>query len=199
MKFKLWLENEDYRGTHQPPTKEDAPLHDLTNTYPDDIYGPNGARYYGHGDPNIDNYTISIIQSARNKPNMQVKIYRAMPKVLSSQEKINDLEKQKKYIQKTGKIPPAAMDYLGSASSYFNPSKYYEILNKELEKINSKPLVEKEKIKINSGDWVSINRQYAVEHGQSSLRNNYRILTKTVPARTLFTNGDSIHEWGYNP
>jgi hypothetical protein len=130
---------------------------------------------------------------------MQVKIYRAMPKILSSQEKINDLEKQKSYIQKTGKIPPAAMDYLGSASSYFNPSKYYEILNKELEKINSQPLVEKEKIKINSGDWVSINRQYVVEHGQSSLRNNYRILTKTVPARTLFTNGDSIHEWGYNP
>ena len=37
MNFKLWLENEDYRGTHEPPTKEDAPLHDLTNTYPDDI------------------------------------------------------------------------------------------------------------------------------------------------------------------
>jgi hypothetical protein len=130
---------------------------------------------------------------------MQIEIYRAMPKVLSSQEKIKDLEKQKKHIQKTGKIPPSAMDYLGSASSYFNPSKYYEILNKELEKINSQPLVEKEKIKINSGDWVTINKKYAVEHGQSSLRNNYRILTKTVPARTLFTNGDSIHEWGYNP
>ena len=66
---------------------------------------------------------------------MQVKIYRAMPKILSNQEKINDLEKQKKYIQKTGKIPLAAMEYLGSASSYFNPSKYYEILNKELSEI----------------------------------------------------------------
>ena len=103
MNFKLWLEDEDYRGTHQAPTKQDAPLHDLTNMYPDDIYGPNGARYYGHGNPS-DNYTISIIQSARNKPNMQVKIYRAIPKVLSSQEKIDDLENQKRYIQKTGKI-----------------------------------------------------------------------------------------------
>jgi hypothetical protein len=64
MNFKNWLETEDYRGTHQAPTKDDSPLHDLTNTYPDDIYGPNGARYYGHGDPNIDNYTISIIQSS---------------------------------------------------------------------------------------------------------------------------------------
>ena len=198
MNFKLWLEDEDYRGTHQAPTKQDAPLHDLTNMYPDDIYGPNGARYYGHGNPS-DNYTISIIQSARNKPNMQVKIYRAIPKVLSSQEKIDDLENQKRYIQKTGKIPPAAMDRLGSASSYFNSSKYYEILNKELEKIKSEPTIEKEKIKINSGDWVTINREYAVEHGQSSLRNNYRILTKTVPARTLYTDGNSIHEWGYNP
>ena len=199
MNFKTWLENEDYRGTHKAPDKENgAPLHDLTNIYPDDIYGPNGARYYGHGDP-TDYFTISVIQAAKNKPNMQVKIYRAVPKVLSSQEKINDIEKQKKYIQKTGKIPPAAMDFLGSAISYFNSSKYYEILNKELEKINSEPLVENEKVKINSGDWVTINRQYAVLHGESSLYGKYRILSKTVPAKTLYTDGNSIHEWGYNP
>ena len=141
MNFKTWLETEDYRGTHQAPSNQNSPLHDLTNTYPDDIYGSNGARYYGHGNPSIDNYTISIIQSARNKPNMQVEIYRAMPKVLSK----------------------------------------------------------KDKIQINSGDWVTINKDYAVEHGESSLLGKYRILTKTVPAKTLFTNGDSIHEWGYNP
>lgn len=142
MKFKTWLENEDdYRGLHKAPSKEGAPLHDLTNVYPDDIYGPNGARYYGHGDNSIDNYTISIIQSARNKPDMPIKIYRSIPKNISNQEKIE----------------------------------------------------------INSGDWVTINRQYAIMHGESTLHGKYKILTKTVPAKTLYTDGNSIHEWGYNP
>lgn len=194
MNFKTWFENEDYRGTHKAPDRENgAPLHDLSKIYPDDIYGPNGARYYGHGDSS-DYFTISIIQAAKNKPHMQVKIYRAVPKVLSTQEKITDLEKQKKYILKTGKVPPAARDYYNN-----NSSKYYDVINNQLDKLKSEPVVENEKIKINFGDWVTINRQYAVLHGESSLHGKYRILSKTVSAKTLYTDGNSIHEWGYNP
>lgn len=51
--------------------------------------------------------------------------------------------------------------------------------------------------RINPGDWVTINRSYAVEHGRGMGR--YRILTRVVPAHTLWNNGDSIHEWGYHP
>lgn len=50
---------------------------------------------------------------------------------------------------------------------------------------------------IHRGDWVTINRQYAKNHGESALRGNYKLLTKTVRASDIFTNGDSIHEWGY--
>lgn len=46
---------------------------------------------------------------------------------------------------------------------------------------------------------VTINRRYAVPHGQGNLRNKYKILSKVVPAKHLFTTGDSIHEWGYDP
>ena len=53
--------------------------------------------------------------------------------------------------------------------------------------------------KINPGDWVTLNRRYAVEHGRTSLKNNYSILSKTVFARHLFTDGDSLEEWGYDP
>lgn len=53
--------------------------------------------------------------------------------------------------------------------------------------------------KINVGDWVTLDRQYAKEHGQSALNNNYKIVRKTVKARDLFTNGDSIYEFGYDP
>jgi hypothetical protein len=54
-------------------------------------------------------------------------------------------------------------------------------------------------LKINSGDWVTINKPYAISHGRSTLLGDYKILTKTVPARHLFTTGDSLHEFGYDP
>lgn len=52
---------------------------------------------------------------------------------------------------------------------------------------------------IHAGDWVTIVRQYAVEHGESTLRGDYQILSHRVRARELWTNGDSIMEWGYWP
>lgn len=52
---------------------------------------------------------------------------------------------------------------------------------------------------INPGDWVTINKAYAKEHGESYFDGEYDILTKKVRAGDVFTNGDSIHEWGYEP
>lgn len=52
---------------------------------------------------------------------------------------------------------------------------------------------------INNGDWVTTTLQYAKSHGQSIMDNDFKIISKVVPARTLYTNADSIHEWGYNP
>lgn len=141
MKFKIWFENEDYRGYHKAPSKNfGAPLHDLTAIYPDDVYGPNGIRYYGYGNPKLDNFSFMLIKAARNKPNMQVEIYRAVPDNLSSKEEV-----------------------------------------------------------INVGDWVTINKRYAIMHGEGPLDGKYKILTKTVPAKSIYTNGDSILEWGYYP
>jgi hypothetical protein len=52
---------------------------------------------------------------------------------------------------------------------------------------------------INTGDWVTIERGYAVEHGNNNLLGDFSIVSKTVHARDLFTNGDSFLEWGYVP
>jgi hypothetical protein len=52
---------------------------------------------------------------------------------------------------------------------------------------------------INSGDWVSTTEEYANEHGEAVLDNDFKVISKTVPASTLYTDGNSIHEWGYNP
>ncbi len=55
---------------------------------------------------------------------------------------------------------------------------------------------------INPGDWVTVNRQYAEQHAESTGsfdEEKFCIVSKSVPAREVFTNGDSIHEAGYWP
>jgi hypothetical protein len=51
---------------------------------------------------------------------------------------------------------------------------------------------------INNGDWVTINPEYARIHGEGPLGGDYKVLQQQVKARKLFTNGDSIHEFGYD-
>lgn len=52
---------------------------------------------------------------------------------------------------------------------------------------------------IRKGDWVAINKEYAKSHGESVLNGNYKIASMRVPAKHVWTNADSIHEWGYHP
>lgn len=137
------LPAEGYRGTHLAPTPESgAPLHDLTGggrIYPDDVYSPRAAQYYGHfggGDP-IDERSFRIAHELRDKPDADVWIYRAVP----------------------------------------NDSKIATI---------------------NTGDWVTINPEYAADHGERQF-GDYKVLRKMVKAKDIYTNGDSIHEWGYHP
>lgn len=53
---------------------------------------------------------------------------------------------------------------------------------------------------INKGDWVATTKQYARDHGDAVHgEGNHKIISKAVHARSLFTDGNSIHEWGYDP
>jgi hypothetical protein len=133
-------EVEDYRGQHRAPMNREgtAPLWRLTDIYPDDVYSINAVRYYGDRTP-CDPVSVRIVQAARDKPDMPVKIYRAVP------------------------------------------------------------IAEGVDAAINPGDWVTICRPYAVQHGRSWLYGTYKIVSMTVRARDLFTDGNSIHEWGYDP
>jgi len=187
--IRRFLNEEDYRGEHRAPGKDDSPMHDVSNTFSNDIYTKDALRLFGGYGP-YDSYSIALIQAARNKPNMQVRIYRAVPKVITSKEKINDYEKQKKQILKTGRLPR-------NVTNWPNSSEYYDFLSDEIERLKTQPVMD-ENVRINNGDWVSINPQYAKEHGEGQFDRNYRVLTKTVSARQLFTDGNSIHEWGYD-
>jgi len=132
-------DGEDYRGYHLAPDRDNgAPLHDVTDMYPSDIYGPNGARYYGTGDPILDAKSIAIIQEMYGNPDGEVTIYRAVPEFADE---------------------------------------------------------------IRPNDWVTIVREYAELHGESGNAggDNYNILSKKVKASELFTEANSLHEWGWSP
>ena len=93
---------------------------------------------------------------------------------------------------KTGRLP----SYIDNWS---NKSEYYDYVSNEIEKLKQLPDNTQEKVTINPGDWITITKQYAVEHGKGNLNNKYKILSKTVYARDLYSDGNSIHEYGYDP
>lgn len=129
----------DYRGEHRAPTRNDynAPGHELNKIYPDDIYGPKGHQYYGHGEGQMDKDTMQILNELRGNPDANLVVYRAVP------NSVSDLE-------------------------------------------------------INPGDWVTPNLDYAHMHG-ARFDDGYRVLERKVPARHIYTDANSIHEFGYDP
>lgn len=53
---------------------------------------------------------------------------------------------------------------------------------------------------INKGDWITINKDYATSHGDSWVDDgNYDVISRKVKAKDIATDGNSIHEFGYDP
>ncbi len=50
---------------------------------------------------------------------------------------------------------------------------------------------------INEGDWVSLSKQYARQHGLSNGDDDWPVYSAQVPARTVWHAGDDLMEWGY--
>ena len=185
----------DYRGSHSAPDPDfGAPLHDLTGggqMYPADVYSPKAAQYYGAGEA-YDQKAFNIAQSFKGKPNAMVTIYRAVPKVTSNSEKLATLEKQMVAYMKRGTLPE-------NAQNYSSGSKWYDAAYEQREKLRNLADEPVSKLDINSGDWVTLTKEYAKDHGEHALKGQYKILSKKVRAKDLWTNADSIHEFGYNP
>jgi len=174
---------DDYAGEHRPTGPEEgAPLHDLTGggvVYPDDVYSSKGVLYYGTGDGVLDRQAFAIANRMKGRPNAKVTVYRAVP--MGSTERLADIEYRMKRILKRGSRDPGEYDRLATERDQFRAASAEEAR------------------RINPGDWVTITKQYAKDHGESALRGEYTLLSAKVKASDIFTNGDSIHEWGYWP
>lgn len=191
---RVLLEEFEYRGEHEAPHASDgysSPIYDMTNAFGEDIYSNKAARYFGTSSP-YDQQAVNVIQSLKGRPNAEVTIYRSIPKIISQSERIEELEAQKRYILKTGKLPKGI-------DNWENSSKYYDFISDEIDRLKSIPEKEEKKgISINDGDWVTTIKQYAIDHGKSHLNGKYRILSKKVKAKNVYGNGDSIFEFGYS-
>lgn len=202
---------EDYKGEHEAPKKSDgdssAPMFNVIDIFPD-MYTQNALSYYSTGDMRIDRQSIQIIQSTRNKPKSKVKIFRALPVLADlsdTQNKITEYNYLLKYYNKF-KFFPVDNSYINKMRdkikylSYDDTTqKIYDHIYDVLQQLNNEYNELSKSFKINSGDWVTINKEYAIEHGKSNLKNKYKIIQKTVFADQLYTDGNSIHEWGYDP
>jgi len=200
-------ESEDYRMDHQAPSQNGGyPMHKLDDVYPD-IYTPQGVRYYGTEDPDMrgDNVVYQI-QRVRNRPNAKVLMYRSVPDFNREVDKeIRNINKLLSYHHRYNFFPMtnAYTDDLYDTIKKQNTGiSYDEVKTKMVDHLRDriKELIKQRKvIRINKGDWVTTYKPYAVEHGKSHLDGKYKILQKTVKASELYTNGDSIFEWGYDP
>jgi len=195
---------DNYHGEHQAPDKDDIPIYNMTLGYPDDIYSNEAARMYGdHSEEYSDQYSLWIINSVKNKPKAKVKIYRAVPDInYEFNKELKDLNNIINYHQKFGFFPMKQKLVHDLDDKYYEEIPDYEErqskILQDIESLRDSIIEKKNKpIGINSGDWVTINPDYAKSHGKDNLKNKFKIVTKTVPANTLFTSGDSIHEWGY--
>ena len=95
-----------------------------------------------------------------------------------------------------------ALEYFGSGEDVLDKQSI-EIIqnfrNKPDATIKIYRAVDKGVKTLSPGDWVTINKQYAKEHGDTVLDGKYDIIEKEVKVKELFGNGDSLHEYGYYP
>ena len=198
----------EYRDMHSAPEPEQGTsLDDLSDIYGDDIYSMDGERLYGSGE-GYDQESLSIIRGAKGRPNTTVTIYRAVPDInKETNKKIKELNTLLNYHLRY-KFFPVNNDIVNEIETKHINSNYSydELQEKIIEDLNnqvdalSKTLLPQ--IKIEIGDWVTLSKTYAKVHGLSRLIKSYgayRIIQKTVKAKDLYSEGNSLHEWGYNP
>lgn len=51
---------------------------------------------------------------------------------------------------------------------------------------------------IQNGDWVTISKAYAIQHGESNLNGEFRVVSRYALAKHLYTDGNDLLEWGYD-
>jgi hypothetical protein len=181
---------------HKAPYSDDdeyySAAYDVSKSFSSDIYTlpfAKALQIYGDG-LDADAEALQIIRNIQNNPDAKIKIYRAVEKGL--RDTISNLKQDRSYIRQNGSTPPWADVPNGSTEEY---SEYVDSQIDNLGSVDGASI----QPSINVKDWVTITKRYAEDHGALAIPAGYTVISKTVNAKDLFTDGNSIHEWGYDP
>jgi hypothetical protein len=106
---------------------------------------------------------------------------------------------------------PNASRYYGHGTSEYLDKKAVDFVRSIKDKPDAKITIyravpnDPKITKINEGDWVTPIKEYAEEHGlrfkslTNKAKTDFKILEKKVKASDIFTDGNSIYEFGYSP
>ena len=204
-----------YQGEHEAPSRHDGdascPLWQMDKLFGEDIYSVNADKYFGDGLP-YASQAVYIIKSYRNKPKSFLTIYRAVPDLnFEIKQKIKPLVDLLNYNLYYGffLIQSKRTKEQNKIIDYLEDEKYKDVENYDQKKelilkdiIQQVETLSKQKskpLKINDGDWVTTIKQYAIEHGRDNLNNKFKLISKKVRASDVYSEGNSIYEFGYSP
>lgn len=92
-------------------------------------------------------------------------------------------------------------DYFGHHSSDYSDKKTVNLIQSLKGKPNENVMIYRAVPKdsninsINDGDWITINKEYAIVHGVKF--DAYKILSKKVKAKEIYSDGNDIYEYSY--
>ena len=197
------LSEEDYRGEHEAPDNTNGfPITDLSECYGDEVYSYDCEKLFGTRE-GFDNESCSIIRSVKGQPNAKIKVYRAVPDLnYDNTSKIKELNKILSYYYKF-KFFPMNNEIIDNLESKYSHIRNYEESNKAIiadinNQIDELGKQKRPNLTIEDGDWVTISKAYAKSHGKSNLDGKYKVISKVVKASELYSECNSIHEWGYS-
>ncbi len=189
----------EYRGQHEAPCPESGcPIFDLSGEaqiYPDDVYGSDALRMYGDGNDRASRESLNVLHSVKDKPGAKVTIYRAFPKPEKIEETIQRLQRERTSYLRRNQAPQNPLRLTGS--EWYNWAHDEEQRLKSLLESDDNPNPPPLSPSIKKGDWITLSRFYAEKHGIENLGNQFQILSATVRADQVFTDGNSLNEMGY--
>ena len=182
-------ENDDIRFSRKKLSESDERYLELANKYKD-------------GDLSAESELKAMVDSKANENGFGKPDYRMEHSAPNSKDEIS---------QSIDNLKGLYPDDLYSSKGYQYYGTGYDVMDRKawdiLKRIKGKPddtvTIYRTYPKgtggtITNGDWVTIVRDYAVEHGEANLGGDYQIVSKDVKASEVFTNADSLLEQGYD-
>lgn len=160
------------------------------------------AKRYKNGDSSVESELRSLVNDRAQEKGFGKPNYRMQHEAPNSKDEISQSIDNLKGLYPDDLYSSKGYQYYGTGYDAMD-RKAWDILKRIKDKPDDTVTIYRAYPKgtggtITNGDWVTIVRDYAVEHGEANLGGDYQIVSKDVKASEVFTNADSLLEQGYD-